>query len=124
MTPNERWATAKQLRNTANIIYIINFAILISIFVTKCDTSKSTQQVSSSFNSNASVIAINGANVRQSPSITANVVDKVANNDRVLIIDSSGNQDIINGQEGNWFKVKTQDGNEGFIWSATVRQDK
>jgi hypothetical protein len=126
MTTDERWHSAKQLRKVANVVYIINLVILISIFIIKCGNSNHAQQTSTNneFNSNASIKSTNGANVRQSPSVTSNVIEKVANNDRIFIIDLSSNPDVVNGQNGYWYKIKTETRVEGFIWSVTVQQDE
>ncbi len=81
MTTEERWQSAKSLKKVANTIYLINLAILVSIFLIKCGHSKKIQQTNSEFTSNASIKSVGGANVRQLPSLTSTVITKVGNND-------------------------------------------
>lgn len=101
---------------------LIVIIIAIMVFFNSLKTRNTTSN--DQFVSNALVISTTGANVRQSPSVTSSVIAKVNNNDRIFIIDKSGNPDIVNEQNGYWYKVKTETGNEGFIWNATVLQDE
>lgn len=112
-------------RRIALVLTIVLIIIVIAI-VSFFNSLKSDRVVSNNdtSTSNATIIAIKGANIRQSPSISSSIVVKLNNSDRILIVDKSSNPDVVNGSNGYWYKIKTIDGQEGFIWSATVQPDE
>ena len=112
-------------RRIALVLTIVLIIIVIALF-SFFNSLKSHNDVSNAttVTTNASITSANGANVRQAPSVTSSVVIKLTNNDRVLIIDKTSNPDNVHGNNGYWYKIKTENGMEGFMWSATVRQDE
>ncbi|MBI2284776.1 MAG: SH3 domain-containing protein [Bacteroidetes bacterium] len=121
MTTDERWLRAKSLRKSANVIYIINLLILISIFLLKC-THSEKELHTVKFVSNASVIGAS-VNIREQPSLSGGILMSATNGSRIFVIDSSSNSGVVKGKLGFWYKVRLQNGTEGFIWSAAVKRD-
>lgn len=88
----------------------------------KCSHAKNGQHTIE-FVSNATVTGAN-VNVRERPSILAGILGIAAQSDRIFIIDSLGNPDVVNGKSGYWYKVRLQNSIEGFIWSTKVNRDE
>jgi hypothetical protein len=111
-------------RRIALVLIIILIVIVVAI-IAFFNSLKSNNDVSNYQEiSNASIIATSGANVRQTPSLLSGITDKLLKDERIFVIDGLNNSDIVNGKKGNWYKIRTKNGTEGFIWSAVVLKDE
>lgn len=63
-------------------------------------------------------------NVREKPSTVATVIQRLAKNTKVKILEASGACIVIDHEKGRWVKVKTENGTsvqEGWVFDAYIR---
>jgi len=58
--------------------------------------------------------------MRDGPSLSSNIIARIPDRSKVFIIEYSDKIDIVNGQSGNWCKIR-YDGKTGWVWGYYIR---
>jgi len=109
------WNHLKILRRHRTIMTIIIIALLGFIFYS------SKYNSSNSFSNQKRVVAKSGLKVRTEPNSHSDVLVIIPYNQNLKIIEKEGNTDIVNGQEGKWYKVEYKN-TVGYAWSKFIEE--
>ena len=87
-------------RKVLSIVIIILLAILI--FAPKHFLSGENNLI----NENPKVIAKSGLKIRNSPSLNSEIITTIEFGENIKIIDKEIKSDIVNGENGKWYKIE------------------
>ncbi len=61
--------------------------------------------------------------MRDRPSLNSNIITRIPDQSQVIIIETSDMIDSVNGQSGNWYKIKYKS-KIGWVWGNYIKQEK
>jgi len=61
--------------------------------------------------------------LRDGPSLSSSIIISIPDKSKVLIIEYSDKIDLVDGQSGNWYKIKYND-KTGWAWGNFIRREK
>lgn len=123
------WEGVKQLRIIKNFLWIV-LIVLAILAVRKYysgrnieTTSEDEPQTEFNFDTNANAIVVSddGLNMRSESNQNADVIKTIPSNTKIEVIDFNGPEDVVDGENGNWYKVKYKN-KTGWVWSKFVEE--